>query len=687
MRRALLRVCSRSDASFRSAAVSAGTGYSRTAQLSLETRAEAGEKDESVVYLFIFVLCMSPTPRAFGLHASHAATSNLHASKKWRGRNAQIWFARAALQGDGPERWRNRLSRLRPHTSTWLSVMNDRPSYRLVPSLGTYELMTIAPAQNVLIGRSAVVPVPPSGQLPTFYVRISDPTISKQHAHLALSADGTVLTLTDVSTNGTFVDGLRVPRGSAMELESGDVLSFATTDQQSVTLPFFKVMLVTKAPEPVSEPAPPPETHIDKRDSVSVENVAFTLTLKIGEVTVESAKAIGVATVDSAKAVGTATAGGAAYVGKKSLEGAKAFGDGVKATGSLVATGLEKTLMTLGVTAAFQAVFGESIDKSDVGLEAAFAKLDTNKSGKINCAEMKAYISSVYEEGYDDDTIIAEMMASADMNLDGEMDLDEFKIIMRSAPMKSDGALGGAVDATVGATVGGIKAIGDGAAFFVSTPIKAVSTPIKAWLAQREVESKDGGDSMDENLDANLESEDPEPATPSVARKSGTRTPETPVSEIVADYLLRARNSEGIFDGVLEELHEEVPPSTHSHSLSSRILLWLGRGVRSRKRRSTSTSTSESSMDKVRSAPLSAALRRSASFHARESAKARESFARTRRTEVQVLASHELASAAGREATAKMAQIQKSIAEEQRQDDWVQGPMYNQPMIERMVPP
>jgi pSer/pThr/pTyr-binding forkhead associated (FHA) protein len=229
--------------------------------------------------------------------------------------------------------------------------MNDRPSYRLVPSLGTYELMTIAPAQNVLIGRSAVVPVPPSGQLPTFYVRISDPTISKQHAHLALSADGTVLTLTDVSTNGTFVDGLRVPRGSAMELESGDVLSFATTDQQSVTLPFFKVMLVTKTPEPVSEPAPPPETHIDKRDSVSVENVAFTLTLKIGEVTVESAKAIGVATVDSAKAVGTATAGGAAYVGKKSLEGAKAFGDGVKATGSLVATGLEKTLMTLGVTA------------------------------------------------------------------------------------------------------------------------------------------------------------------------------------------------------------------------------------------------------------------------------------------------------------------------------------------------
>ena len=457
--------------------------------------------------------------------------------------------------------------------------MHDRPSYRLIPSLGTYELMTIAPAQNVLIGRSAVVPVPPSGQLPTFYVRISDPTISKQHAHLALSADGKVLTLTDVSTNGTFVDGLRVPRGSAMELESGDVLSFATTDQLSATLPFFKVMLVTKTPEPVtepvSEPAPPPETRLGVRDSVYVENVAFTLTLKIGEVTVESAKAIGVATVDSVKAVGTATVGGAAFVGKKSLEGAKAFGDGVKATGDLVATGLEKTLVTLGVTAAFQAVFGESIDKSDAGLEAAFAKLDTKESGKINCAEMKEYVSSVYAEGYDD-TIIAEMMASADLNLDGEMDLNEFKIIMRSAPMKSDGALGGAVDATVGATVGGIKAIGDGAAFFVSTPIKAVSTPIKAWLAQREAESKDGDDS----LDASLESEDPGPATPSVARESGTRTPETPVSEIVADYLSRARNSEGVFGGVLEELDEKVPPPMRSRSLSSSP---LRRWPRSRK--------------------------------------------------------------------------------------------------------
>ena len=95
---------------------------------------------------------------------------------------------------------------------------------------------------------------------------------------------------------------------------------------------------------------------------------------------------------------------------------------------------------------------------------------------------MKAYISSVYEEGYDDDTIIAEMMASADMNLDGEMDLNEFKIIMRSAPMKSDGALGGAVDATVGATVGGIRLLAMAPPFSCQPPSRPCQPPSRLGL-------------------------------------------------------------------------------------------------------------------------------------------------------------------------------------------------------------
>ena len=77
----------------------------------------------------------------------------------------------------------------------------------------------------------------------------------------------------------------------------------------------------------------------------------------------------------------------------------------------------------------------EAAKKSDAGLEEAFAMVDTDKSGKISAAEMKAYILSVYEKGIDDKTI-GEMMAAADTNQDGEIDLAEFKIIMGAGPNK-----------------------------------------------------------------------------------------------------------------------------------------------------------------------------------------------------------------------------------------------------------
>ena len=77
----------------------------------------------------------------------------------------------------------------------------------------------------------------------------------------------------------------------------------------------------------------------------------------------------------------------------------------------------------------------EAAKKSDAGLEEAFAMVDTDKSGKISAAEMKAYILSVYQKGIDDKTI-GEMMAAADTNQDGEIDLAEFKIIMGAGPNK-----------------------------------------------------------------------------------------------------------------------------------------------------------------------------------------------------------------------------------------------------------
>jgi len=90
-----------------------------------------------------------------------------------------------------------------------------------------------------------------------------------------------------------------------------------------------------------------------------------------------------------------------------------------------------------GEASIWQEVFGEDIDKSDAGLEAAFAKVDVDKSGKMDAAEVKAYILTVYKNGLDD-KVVSEMMATADTNNDGEVDLNEFKIIMRAGPQKSD---------------------------------------------------------------------------------------------------------------------------------------------------------------------------------------------------------------------------------------------------------
>jgi hypothetical protein len=140
-----------------------------------------------------------------------------------------------------------------------------------------------------------------------------------------------------------------------------------------------------------------------------------------------------------------------------------------------VATGLEKT----GVTAGFQAVFGEGVDKSDAGLEAAFATVDTNQSGSIDAAEMRAYIRGVYDKGLDDKTVDDMMMAADAMiwlrNKEGEIGVAEFKLIMRAGPhKKSDGAIGKHVDTGVAATVGGVKAIGDGAVFIGTQSVEGI---------------------------------------------------------------------------------------------------------------------------------------------------------------------------------------------------------------------
>jgi hypothetical protein len=144
-----------------------------------------------------------------------------------------------------------------------------------------------------------------------------------------------------------------------------------------------------------------------------------------------------------------------AVMGARAHAPSPASSNGVMTTGNLVQS-------------VVQAVFGEDLDKSDAALEAAFAFADVSpKMGTLDAHEMRAYIKSVYENRLDDKTI-DEMISKGDMDKDGEFSLSEFKVIMRAGPKKSSGAIGGAVDAGVGATVDGVKALQSG--------VKAVGT-------------------------------------------------------------------------------------------------------------------------------------------------------------------------------------------------------------------
>ena len=59
--------------------------------------------------------------------------------------------------------------------------------------------------------------------------------------------------------------------------------------------------------------------------------------------------------------------------------------------------------------------------------------MDHDKSGKVSADEMKGAIKKMY--GVDiKPALITMMMAAADTNSDGEIDLAEFKTIMRAYP-------------------------------------------------------------------------------------------------------------------------------------------------------------------------------------------------------------------------------------------------------------
>lgn len=73
------------------------------------------------------------------------------------------------------------------------------------------------------------------------------------------------------------------------------------------------------------------------------------------------------------------------------------------------------------------------VDLSDRALEDAFKRHDADNSGAWSGAELEQYIKKVHKDKLGPDAIKA-MMAEADVDGDGEVDLEEFKRVMRGAP-------------------------------------------------------------------------------------------------------------------------------------------------------------------------------------------------------------------------------------------------------------
>lgn len=92
-----------------------------------------------------------------------------------------------------------------------------------------------------------------------------------------------------------------------------------------------------------------------------------------------------------------------------------------------------KLYRTSGVEGLFGRAKWPTVDLSDKALEEAFRGIDTDNSGACSGTELVVYIKQVHNKRMGPGAIKS-MMAEADTDEDGAVDLEEFKLIMRGGP-------------------------------------------------------------------------------------------------------------------------------------------------------------------------------------------------------------------------------------------------------------
>jgi pSer/pThr/pTyr-binding forkhead associated (FHA) protein len=101
-------------------------------------------------------------------------------------------------------------------------------------------------------------------------VAIDDISVSKFHASLGLSKEGKLLVADTGSTNGTFINGERIPYGKARELSGNESLKFGSVDVTLEFLPKPVVEITAREADPKTETYSIGEFEFTKR--IDLEN-------------------------------------------------------------------------------------------------------------------------------------------------------------------------------------------------------------------------------------------------------------------------------------------------------------------------------------------------------------------------------------------------------------------------------